>query len=87
MFDGYKDAKDSNLDKQFRDLNWKMDCWIGECTTPLLEVAEFKSMVEQAKTKEHYNELLDHLYRHDATRVDAYKKLEKKIINRMWDDG
>jgi hypothetical protein len=85
IFQGYKEAKDSNVDRKFKDLNRTWDCWIGEATTSLLEVSDLNRLLGEAKNKDHYNEILDHLYRHDATRVDPYKEIENKIIDRMWD--
>lgn len=84
IFQGYKEAKDHNLDRRYQDLNRTWDCWIGEATTALYDVADLTDLVEQAKTDAHYNAILDHLYRHDATRVDYYKDIERKIIERMW---
>lgn len=86
MFQGYKEAKESNVDKQYRDLNWKMDCWIGETSTPLLEVADLNDLVNNATNDDQLNEVLEHLYRHDATRVSAYEKIERRIINKMWEE-
>jgi hypothetical protein len=85
LFQGYKDARKGNVDKEFQQLNWSMDCWIGECSAPLLEVAELNQLLDKAHSKEHYESMLDHLYRHDATRVKPYKNIEKKIIHRLWE--
>jgi hypothetical protein len=86
LFQGYKEAKkESELDKSFEQLNWSMDCWIGDCSTPLLEVAEINQLLDKAVTKGHYESILDHLYRHDATRVKPYQNIEKKIIHRLWE--
>jgi hypothetical protein len=84
MFAGYKAAKDSNVDKKFKELNWEMDCWIGTTSTYLFGVDDLTDMLNQANKKEHYNAILDHMYRFDATRVDYYKDIENKIIDRMW---
>jgi hypothetical protein len=86
MFDGYKEARETNVDKRFNDLNWSMDCWIGETSTPLADVSELNELVNLAENEDHYNAILDHMYRHDATRVAPYKKIEKKIINKMWEE-
>jgi hypothetical protein len=80
VFQGYKDYKEKNIDKKFQDLNRSWDCWIGEAHTRLYEVDE----LNQAETDDHYNAILDHLYRHDATRVDCFKEIENEIIKRMW---
>jgi hypothetical protein len=83
VFDGYREAK-SYSHNPFEDLNRTYDCWIGTAGTALYDVEDLNKLVDQAKTKEQYEAILEHLYRHDATRVDCYKKIEKKIINKMW---
>lgn len=85
MFDGYKEARDSNIDRKFDQLN-KPNAWIKDSYIPLLEVAELNELLEQAKTEEHYNAILDHMYRFDATRVKPYKNIESKIIKHFWED-
>ncbi|NYE07587.1 hypothetical protein F4694_004398 [Bacillus niacini] len=86
LFQGYKDAKkESEVDRSFEQLNWSMDCWIGETSTPLLEVSDLNELLNKAKHKDHLNQILDHLYRHDATRVAPYKNIEKKIIEKIWE--
>ena len=90
MFDGVAAHKHSKQGikneyaRKFQNLNRTWDCWIGEASTPLLEVADLNDLLEHAQTPDDLNEILDHLYRHDATRVDPYKKIENKIIDRMW---
>lgn len=86
MFAGYKEAKKENVDKEYSDLNWKMNCWIGETSTPLRDVSDLRELVDKATNNEQLNEVLDHLYRHDATRVSAYEKIERRIINKMWEE-
>lgn len=86
MFDGYKEAKSDDLDAEFEKLNWSMDCWIGDATTGLYDVSELKALLARAKTKEHYEAILEHMYRHDATRVGYYKNIENQIINKMWEE-
>jgi hypothetical protein len=86
IFDGIREARKDNYDRRFNDLNKTWNCWIGEASTPLLEVAELNDLLDHAKTKEHYDAILDHLYRHDATRVKPYKKIENKIIDQFWED-
>ena len=50
----------------------------------LFGVDELEDMLNHAKNKDQYNTILDHMYRFDATRVDYYKDIENKIIDRMW---
>lgn len=86
MFAGYKEAKKDNLDKEFDDLNWSMDCWIGTTNTGLYDVADLRELLNKAQTKEHYEAILEHMYRHDATRVGYYKNIENQIIDKMWEE-
>ena len=85
MFDGYKEARDSNTDRRFDQLN-KPNAWIKDSYMPLLEVDDLDELLKEAKTKEQYNAILDHMYRHDATRVKPYKQIENKIIKHFWED-
>lgn len=87
LFDGYKAGKEKGYyRRQFRDLNKTYDCWIGTASTRLLEVDELEDLLEHAEDKEDYESILDHMYRFDATRVGYYKRIEKKIINEMWEE-
>ena len=73
MFQGYKEAKDA------RDPYTELEkAWC------LYQVDELDLLTDKAKTKGQYNIILDHLYKWDSTRVDYYKEIENKIIDRMW---
>lgn len=85
MFEGAKDARNSNYDRKFDQLNWE-NPWVKNTGTPLMGVDDLQDLMKQAKTKEHYNAILDHMYRHDATRVKSYKKIEDNIIKHFWED-
>lgn len=75
MFDGYREAKKGDFTTQFAELEW----------TPLLFSSNYlDDMYDKAKTKEDYYTILDHMYRHDATEVESYRKIEQKIIDRYW---
>lgn len=75
IFDGYRDAKAYNHNP-FNEL---------EKTPLLFDVADLNTLYGKAKTKEQHEAILDHMYRFDATRVDYYKRIEKKIINQYWE--
>lgn len=75
IFNGYREAKEYNHNP-FNEL---------ERTSLLFDVADLNNLCDKAKTKEHHEAILDHMYRFDATRVDYYKRIEKKIINRYWE--
>ncbi|NRD81178.1 hypothetical protein HPT25_28205, partial [Bacillus sp. BRMEA1] len=51
----------------------------------LMDIATLNDLCDKAKTKEQHEMILDHMYRFDATRVDYFKRIEKKIINRYWE--
>lgn len=73
MFQGVKAHRESKDPYQELDKAWG-----------LYEVEDLRELAEKARTKEHHNVVLDHLYKWDATRVDVYKDIENKIIDRMW---
>lgn len=73
VFDGYRAAKESRNPYKELDKSWY-----------LYEVKDLRELTEQAKKKDDLNSVLDHLYKWDATRVDPYKDIENKIIDRMW---
>jgi hypothetical protein len=74
MFAGYKEVKDKRDPYKELDKAWY-----------LYEVKDLRTMADKAKTESQLNYVLDHLYKWDATRVDPYKEIENKIIDRMWD--
>jgi hypothetical protein len=74
IFDGYREAKAYNQNP-FNNLE----------KSYLLDVADLNELCDKAKTKGQHEAILDHMYRFDATRVDYYKRIEKKIINRYWE--
>jgi hypothetical protein len=74
MFQGYKAVKDKRSPYEELDKAWY-----------LYEVKDLKQLVQGAKNDTQLNSVLDHLYKWDATRVDPYKDIENKIIDRMWE--
>jgi hypothetical protein len=75
MFDGLKAAKANPDPFEQLEKSWY-----------LYEVRDLRKLEREAKTKEQDEMILDHLYKWDATRVDYYKKIENKIIQRHWGD-
>lgn len=75
IFDGYREARAYNHNP-FNDL---------EKSYLLFDVADLSELCDKAKNKQQHEAILDHMYRFDATRVDYYKRIEKKIINRYWE--
>jgi hypothetical protein len=74
VFQGYKEVKESRDPYEVLDKAWY-----------LYQVDDLNHLTDGAKKKDQYNVILDHLYKWDATRVDYYKDIEHKIIDRMWD--
>ncbi|MDF2854240.1 MAG: hypothetical protein K0Q87_91 [Neobacillus sp.] len=74
MFQGYKDVK--NERDPYKEL---------EKVGFLYDVADLRVLSNQAKTKEQHESILDHMYKFDATRVDYYSNIEKKIIQLYWE--
>jgi hypothetical protein len=74
MFQGYKSVKESRNPYEELDKAWY-----------LYEVKDLRKLIKDAKNDTQLNHVLDHLYKWDSTRVDPYKELENKIIDRMWD--
>jgi hypothetical protein len=74
IFDGYREAKAYNHNP-FNELE----------KSYLLDVSDLNELCDKAKNKQQHEAILDHMYRFDATRVDYYKRIEKKIINRYWE--
>lgn len=76
VFDGYAEAtKDKRRKRAYEELE----------QTPFLFSSKYlNELHEEAETKDEYESILDHMYRHDATEVDSYYDIEKKIINRYW---
>jgi hypothetical protein len=74
MFAGYKEYKDNRDPYDVLDKAWY-----------LYEVKDLRELTHKAKNDKQLNSVLDHLYKWDATRVDPYKAIEDKIIERMWD--
>ena len=75
VFAGATEARKENYyPRKFREME----------TSFLFGVDELEDMLAHAKSKDQCNLILDHMYRFDATRVDYYKDIENKIIDRMW---
>lgn len=75
IFQGAAEARrDTFYPRKFREMESSL----------LFGVDELEDMLNHAKKKDDYNAILDHMYRFDATRVDYYKEIENKIIDRMW---
>jgi predicted TIM-barrel fold metal-dependent hydrolase len=80
IFDGVREAKqDSLYPRKFMEL---------EKTNLLFDVDDLEDMLDHAEDKEDYESILDHMYRFDATdgELGYYKGIEKKIIDRYWED-
>jgi hypothetical protein len=75
IFDGYREAKAYNHNP-YNDL---------EKSHLLFDVADLNELCDKAKTKRQHETILDHMYRFDATKVDYYKRIEKKIIDCYWE--
>lgn len=73
IFQGVKAAKESR--DPYKELE---KAWY------LYEVNDLEYLTDKAKKDDHYNAVLDHMYKWDATRVGYYKDIENKIIDRMW---
>lgn len=52
--------------------------------TPFLFSSSYLLELSEDATKEEYESILDHMYRHNATEVDSYRNVEKEIIKRLW---
>jgi hypothetical protein len=78
MFEGYKEAKkDTSHQRKMEEM---------KRTSYLFSSAELNDLYKNAETDDDYNAILDHMYRHDATEVSSYRRIEKKIINHMWEE-
>lgn len=78
IFQGYKEAKDAR--DPFKEL---------EKSPFLYEVDDLNDLANQANTREQYEAVLDHIYRFDAASEGPFgyfKRIEYKIIDRMWDE-
>ena len=73
MFQGYKAVKESRDPYKELDKAWY-----------LYPIDDLNNLTTHAKKDDQYNAILDHMYKWDATRVDYYKDIENKIIDRMW---
>jgi hypothetical protein len=76
IFQGYKEAKESSRDP-FKEL---------EKSWYLYEIDDLEELRKQATNKEQHNLILDHMYKYDATQVDYFRQIEKKIINYYWEE-
>lgn len=77
IFDGYREAKeDSFYPRKFKELEKGF----------LFGIDELDDMVDHAEDKEDYESILDHMYRFDATEVGYYKNIEKKIMDKFWEE-
>lgn len=76
IFDGYKEAKKDKRKQQTFDMFE---------TSPFLHSSEYiGGLFDMAEDKEDYDTILAHLYKHQATEVDSYASIEKKIIDKYW---
>lgn len=73
IFQGVKAAKESRDPYEELEKAWY-----------LYEVKDLRYLTDKANKDDQYNTVLDHLYKWDATRVEPYKAIEDKIIERMW---
>jgi hypothetical protein len=77
IFQGYKEVKDSR------------DPYEELAKAPLLyEVDDLNKLTNQAKTREQYETILDHIYKFGAAeqgQFGYFKRIENKIIDKMWD--
>lgn len=78
IFQGVAEAKqETYYPRKFREMEMSR----------LFEVDELEDMLQHAKTKDDLNLILDHMYRFDACELGEYgyyKKIERKIIERLW---
>lgn len=74
-FDATKESKQEQLRKQKFDE-------LGH--TPFLFSSNYlNEIMDDCETKEDYEQLLDHMYRHNATEVESYWKIENDIIDHL----
>lgn len=53
---------------------------------PMLHSSKYLNILaNEAKTKDEMDLVLDHLYKFDTLEIDAYKEVERKIIERRWE--
>jgi hypothetical protein len=66
-----------------RDKEWeKQGRYDYLSVTPFLyPSSDLMDMVQDAKTKLQYEDVLDHMYRHDVLHVDSYKAVEQTVID------
>lgn len=77
---GYTSAQTPHADEKKR--KWQFE---ELSATPFLFSSGYLNEVyEEANNKQEYETILDHLYRHQATEVESYAELEKKIIDKYW---
>lgn len=86
IFDGYTEAKHSNKKKYPEKNNGMFDWLVHENNSILFSVAELDQLQEEARTDYQLDCILEHLNRHDAWEVPAYKKIERKIIEKRRSD-
>jgi hypothetical protein len=80
LFDGYKAGKEKRYyPRRFEEM---------KKTNLLFGVDDLNDMLDHAEEKEDYETILDHMYRFNATdgQFGYYKRIEKKIINEMWEE-
>jgi AAA+ ATPase superfamily predicted ATPase len=59
-------------------------------TTPYLHGSDYLTeMMDMAHTKNDYESILEHMYKHEAngiklSEIDAYANIEKTIIDKYW---
>lgn len=76
MFEGYAESpviKERRRTRQINELSWY---------PMLFSSAHLNEVYEQAKTKEEHEAILDYLYRFNATEVESYANIERKIIEK-----
>lgn len=78
VIQGYKSttyAKRKEKEKAFSELG---------CTPFLFSSGYLNEMYDEANSKDEYETILDHMYRHEATEIESYADIEERIINKYW---
>lgn len=70
-----KPAKDKKRKWQFEEL---------EQTEYLFSSKYLNELLDEARTKREHESILEHMYRNEATDVESYSKIEKKIIDKFY---
>ena len=86
IFDGYAEAKHGNKKKYPEKNNGVFDWLVNDHNPLLFSVAELEQLQEDARTDHQLDCILEHLNRHEAWEVPAYKRIERKIIEKRRSD-